>query len=1046
LKRTPQNKPLFFFLAYLLLLLSAVEVSAQITFQRTFQAAGMNGGLSLSLTTGGGYVVTGQHQSSGAGDCDVYVYERDACGNTVFFNTYGYVGQDGGKCVAQTADGGFIVSGLIRNTPSILLMKLDAAGNYQWHNAYGNNSNDWGMYVQQTTDGGYIVTGGTDSPTPASRDVFLLKTDAAGITQWSQVFVAPGNEFSHYVEQTTDGGFFIAGYSQGSVNADADALGIKTDVNGNVQWANVYGGPNDDGNDAVYPEFTTNGQQTPDGGYAIVTTTRSFGVNGTDIWLLRLDPSGNVQWSKTYGGALDEQPRGLDVTADGGFAIVGWTFSFGFGEQDVYLLKTDSLGNLNWSKTFGGVAREKGESVRQSPIDHGYYIDGYSQSFAPDFDAYAIKTDSLGVSGCNETTPATITGTGTPTTTPFPYTLNTLPTGVAPAYIQNSYNPNEYALCESITPDVAQFINNTVCLGDSTVFIDGSTAGYGFVTDWIWDFGDGSPFDSTQNPAHTYSAAGTYSVTLVIYTTYSCIPDSITQLVIVNPLPVPLFTAPAVCFNNPTIFTDQTTTATGTITTWNWNFGDGTDTLLQNPSHTYNNPGTYTVTLIATNSFGCKDTLQQPVIVYPLPIASFSVTIVCLGNPTLFTDLTTITSGTITNWNWNFGDPNSGPNNISNAQHPSHTYTASGTFNVILTVISSDTCATTTILQVTVLPLPIAAFTAPNECLNIPTQFTDASAGAAQWQWDFGDSNTSTSQSPSHSYSGFGTYIVTQIATSAGGCKDTVMDTVTVYPVPIVNFAADTVCLRDTTSFIDLSSIPAGNIINWNWNFGDGNTSSLQNPSHAFSSDGIFNVTLSVTSNNNCTSVLTLAVLVHPLPIAEFSYIPGPTVTLTDAVFFTDLSISGIVSWAWDLGDGSTDSIQNPIHVYGDTGTYMITLIVVSQYGCVDTVEHPLKIKDFAFYIPNCFTPNGDNDNEFFFGKGIGITEYEMWIFDRWGNLIFHCDINDLPQTQPCWWNGRVRGGSSEQIVQEDVYVWKVKFTSVFKKEYNYIGHVSVVK
>ena len=195
----------------------------------------MNGGLSLSLTSDGGYVVTGQHQSSGAGDCDVYVYRRDACGNTVFFNTYGAVGQDGGKSIKQTADGGFIVTGLVRSNPSILLMKLDAAGNYQWHTAFGVNTDDWGMYVQQTTDGGYIVTGRTITPVPYSSDIFLLKTDAAGIAQWSKVFVAVGEEFSHYVEQTKDGGYFIAGYSGWSVNTNYDALGIKTDVNGNVQ-------------------------------------------------------------------------------------------------------------------------------------------------------------------------------------------------------------------------------------------------------------------------------------------------------------------------------------------------------------------------------------------------------------------------------------------------------------------------------------------------------------------------------------------------------------------------------------------------------------------------------------------------------------------------------------------------------------------------------------------------------------------------------------------------------------------------------------------
>jgi len=1051
-------KPILFFL---LVSLSGGEwVFAQLTFQRTFQAPGMNGGLSLSLTTDGGYVVTGQHESSGGGACDVYVYKRDACGNTDFFNSYGDAFSQGGVSVKQTADGGFIVAGLTQptNRQELILMKLDAAGNMQWVQNYGNGT-DWPMYVQQTTDGGFIVTGGTVTPVPYTWDVLLMKTDAAGNIQWSRTFMTPGEDMGTYVEQTTDGGYFISGYSQGSVNTDADVVAIKTDISGNVQWANVYGGTNHDGNGRYdgLSLFATSGQQTTDGGYAIATSSRSFSANDSvDIWLLKLDPSGAVQWNKTYGGNDNEEARELRVTFSGGYAIMGWTMSYGLGEQDVLLLNLDSLGNVIWAKTYGGALRDKGESLTQSSIDKGFYIDGYSASFTPNFavdlfDAYALKTDSFGVTGCNETTPTPAVANGTPYVMPYPYTPGVYPALTPAVFAQAAYNPGEYALCETLPPpDVAQFTNNTVCVGDSTVFTDFSTAGFGFVTEWYWDFGDGSPIDSTQNPVHTYSAAGTYSVSLVIHTTYSCIPDSTVQLVIVNPLPVPLFAAPIVCFTNQTNFTDLSTTATGTLTQWSWNFGDGNTSGSQSPGYTYSTPGTFTVTLIVTNSFGCIDTFQQTVVVNPLPIANFSSTTVCLGNQTCFSDSTTISSGSITGWGWNFDDPGSGANNISNVQNPCHTYTASGTFNITLTATSDSGCQSTTILPAVVLPLPVAAFTAPNVCLNTATVFSDGSTGASQWSWDFGDGNNSTAQNPSHTYLAYGTYVVTQIVTSPGNCKDTITDTITVHPIPIVNFSNDTVCVGYTTSFVDLSFIPAGNITNWLWDFGDGSTSSQQNPTHAFSTSGMHNVTLTLTSNNNCTNTISIPVLVRPLPLAEFSYVPGPTVTLLDQVEFTDLSQGGsfgnIVSWDWNLGDGTTDTIQNPWHIYGDTGTYIITLIVVSEWGCVDTIVHPLRILDFAFYIPNAFTPNADGANEFFFGKGIGITEYEMYIFDRWGNLIFNCHINDLPQSQPCWWDGKVRGGNSSALSQEDVYVWKVHFTSVFKKQYTYIGTVTIVK
>lgn len=1297
-------KPILFFLLLFNLILNETALLAQVTFQRTFQAAGMNGGLSLTLTTDGGYVVTGQHSSSGAGLCDVYVYKRDACGNTDFFNTFGDTASQGGLSIKQTADGGYIVTGITqpKSVSNLILMKLDVGGNLQWVKSFGNSVSSIGMDVQQTSDGGYILTGAIVSPTPYSWDVFLLKTDPAGTYQWSKIFTAAGEEFANYVEQTKDGGFFLSGYSQWSVHSDADVLAIKTDAAGNVQWSNVYGGSKNDGNARAdgLSIYAGSAHQTPDGGYAIASETRSFGVNDSvDIWLLKLNSGGSVQWNKTYGGTNNEEPRGMDVTQDGGFAIAGWTMSFGFGEQDVYLLKTDSLGNLNWSKTYGGTNREKGEAVRQSPIDHGYYIDGNSASFNNNFnvdlfDAYAIKTDSLGITGCNETSPVTIVGSGTPVVTPFTYTITAYPLLPDPVFTQNSYTPGEYSLCQTIKPDVAQFSATTVCPWDSTVFTDASTAGYGVVTKWKWNFGDGSQVSSQQNPVHTYSASGTYSVTLVIHTTYSCIPDSITKLVIIKDRPVPLFTSNNVCLNNTTIFADQSTTASGTITNWNWNFGDSNSSSLQNPLHTYTSAGTYTVTQIVTNSLGCKDTIKHKTVVNPLPAASFSTTTICNGNPTCFTDLSTIISGNITGWSWNFSDPGSGSNNTSNIKNPCHTFTSSGNYNVTLVVTSDSSCQTTTVLSVIVLPLPIAAFTAPNKCLKDPIVFTDGSTGATQWNWNFGDGSPIITgvQNPSHTYTASGTYSVTQMVSSSGNCKDTIVntitvnplpvplftapvacfnnatiftdqsatangiltnwnwnfgdgnistapspshtyntsgifpvtlivtnsfgcqdsiqknivvnplpavnfiattvcvgnatcftdlstiasgtitnwswnfvdpnsgannisnsqnpchtftaagnynviltvtsnngcqstinlavivksppvanftapkiclnsssqftdgstgetqwawnfgdggisslqnlvhtylgygsysvtlivssgvtcndttvDTVTVNPLPIVNFAFDTVCKGKPTTFADLSFIPLGNITAWHWNFGDGDTSMLKNPSHIYSSAGTYTVTLTVTSGKGCSSSAPLTVVVYPLPLANFSFIPGPIVSLTDNIEFKDLSTGGAVHWDWWFGDGDTSAIENPLHLYADTGAYAITLAIISNHGCVDTVKHPIEVKDFTFYIPNSFTPNGDGTNELFFGKGIGITEYEMWIFDRWGNSIFYCKEQGLPQSLPCQWDGTVKGGNNI-LVQKDVYVWKVHLLNVFGKTYDYIGNVTVMK
>lgn len=206
---------------------------------------------------------------------------------------------------------------------------------------------------------------------------------------------------------------------------------------------------------------------------------------------------------------------------------------------------------------------------------------------------------------------------------------------------------------------------------------------------------------------------------------------------------------------------------------------------------------------------------------------------------------------------------------------------------------------------------------------------------------------------------------------------------------------------------------------------------------------------LIVTDANGCTSQLTITIPGGMPPIAEFTSNPD-TVNLLDAtVYFTDLSTNA-VSWYWDFGDPNDpthSNLQHPIHVYSDTGTYCITLIVTDAGGvCRDTAVHCIRVEaPFTFYIPNAFTPNSDGWNEFFYGKGTYIKEFEMWLFDRWGNLMWSCKTNGDPQSDTrCFWDGKVNRNG--QIVQEDVYVWKVNIVNANNKKLRYIGHVTILK
>ncbi|HET6989728.1 MAG TPA: PKD domain-containing protein, partial [Bacteroidia bacterium] len=242
-----------------------------------------------------------------------------------------------------------------------------------------------------------------------------------------------------------------------------------------------------------------------------------------------------------------------------------------------------------------------------------------------------------------------------------------------------------------------------------------------------------------------------------------------------------------------------------------------------------------------------------------------------------------------------------------------------------------------------------------------------------------------------------------------------------------------------TVQFTDQSFSSNGNITSWLWDFGDGNFSTLQNPSHIFTATGTYNVTLTVTTSNGCTLTYTNAtpVDVYPSPTAGFTITNLPVTTLDPNAQFQDNSLNG-VAWQWNFGDGGTSSLQNPSHTYAaDTGTYDIILVVSNSYGCMDTAYGELTVYDeFTFYIPNAFTPDGDGLNDNFSGIGRGIADYRLLVFDRWGMLIYEShDIN-----KP--WDGTFKG----KKVEEDVYVYKIDITDIFNAPHHYIGHVSVVR
>jgi len=274
----------------------------------------------------------------------------------------------------------------------VYVVKLDANGNLQWTKTIGGENNDWGLSLIQTSDGGYAIAGYTYSFGAGLTDVYVVKLDANGNLQWTKTIGGKIWENGHSLIQTSDGGYAIAGDTYSLNAADWDFYVVKLDANGNLQWTKTIGGENIDRGYSLI--------QTSDGGYAIAGTTQSFGAGEWDVYVVKLDAHGNLQWTKTIGGPESEIGQSLIQTSDGGFAIAGETYSFGAGGRDVYVIKLDANGNLQWTKTIGGTDWDVGHSLIQTS-DGGYAIAGETYSFgAGGKDVYVVKLDRNGDACC----------------------------------------------------------------------------------------------------------------------------------------------------------------------------------------------------------------------------------------------------------------------------------------------------------------------------------------------------------------------------------------------------------------------------------------------------------------------------------------------------------------------------------------------------------------------------------------------------------------------------------------------------------------------
>ena len=308
------------------------KVEPVLEWSKTFGGEDADSGRSVQQTADGGYITCGYTYSYGAGNGDVYLIKTDSNGNRVWDRTYGGMKIDSGSSIQRTVDGGYIIVGETRSYgfggSDIWLIKIDPKGNKSWDKTFGGGFPDWGWSVQQTIDKGYIITG-TIVPS-AGPEIWLIKADSGGRQLWYKTFYGESNKAVSSVRQTSDGGYVIVGDAR-SHKTGIDIWLIKTDSNGDKMWEQTFGGDDYD--------YAHSVQQTSDGGYIISGETKSYGAGDADVWLIKTDSDGNKVWDQTFGGEQRDSGLSVQQTSDGGYIISGETESYGAGDADVWLLK-----------------------------------------------------------------------------------------------------------------------------------------------------------------------------------------------------------------------------------------------------------------------------------------------------------------------------------------------------------------------------------------------------------------------------------------------------------------------------------------------------------------------------------------------------------------------------------------------------------------------------------------------------------------------------------------------------------------------------------
>lgn len=977
---------------------------------------------------------------------------------------------------------------------------VDAAGNVY--------ATGWYTASFPVTAGAYNMSfsGGSGIISAVCSDAFVFKLNASGTALLYATYIGgANNEEGGGIAINSAGEAYITGYTKSSgfpVTAGAydvtyngagnyhDAFFLKLNGAGSaLLYSTFLGGSlhNDNGNavcinssgDAVIAGNTSSANfPVTAGAYQVAHGGAS------DVFICQISPSGNgpadLIYSTFIGGSAAENAYGLKLTSAGEPVACGYSQSLNFpvttgspllthsGSNDAVLIKLNSSGSqLLYSTYLGGTEAEIAKDVFIDNTGH-VYLTGYTAS--PDFpvtqgaydtshnggsartviksDVFVTKvnlqgngmadilystfvggTENEGGSGIAVNNKGEVFVSGTTSSPDFPVT--------SCAY-DLSYNATA---ASNGSQDLFLIkLNSTFSYLQYGTFIGGLDADYADPqVELFGECKDQVYLSTTSHSTNFPTTAGVFQP-VKLNTTWDQ-----PAILTFKAETATGFTDSLVstsCIGTTIAFADTSTascvwdTAQWIPDSWQWYFGDGNTSTLQHPTHTYTTPGTYNVKLI---TYCPKDSAVKTITINPLPppitvTTSGNITI-CLGASATISANASGGAGNYT-YSWSPGSLSTQSITVSPA--------VTTTYSVLVTDASGCSSAIQTLtVTIATSPVVINASAGTSMCIgSTATLSATASGGNGNYTYTWLPVNTNNNiivVSPSVTT----TYTIIA-GDNCNNIPDTAMVTVNVNALPhILITASDSAgCPPLCVSFYSGNN---PSIVQNQWNFGDGTQSNtLGYVTHCYTTPGIYSVQLTVTDNNGCSNTLIKNnwINVHPVPVAAFSYSPQPISIFNPVVNFINQS-QGHNTSSWSFGDvaNSFSNEESPVFTYSDTGLYHASLVVTNEYGCNDTANNILKVMpDFSFYAPNAFTPNNDNINNVFIPRfeGVNGNDYELIIFDRWGNLIFK--TNDTTKG----WDGRANGGT--HVAQIDTYVWKVKFTNILGDKYQYIGHVNLLK